>query len=268
MHYTVAVVTKENDEDEVEKLLSPFDENIEVEPYVGKTKEQIIEENKKFQNKVKEDIEAFKNGTYNTKDYRVYWLDNETGDIDSYYAKLLDLKTDEEMYEFYQEYSDSDFDEKGNELSVYNPNSRWDWYEIGGRWDGFFKLKNGETANVAKISDVVWEGTPEDKAVAREFWEQYIEGKKPFPGEKPVKAYHKKEYYTSRYNSKEDFAERFTATHTYAVVTPEGVWKAPGAMGWFSSSEDGQSQAEYDYWFRQFVKEHQDFFVTFVDCHI
>lgn len=43
MHYTVAVVTKENDEDEVEK----------------------------FQNKVKKDIEAFKNGTYNTKDYRV-----------------------------------------------------------------------------------------------------------------------------------------------------------------------------------------------------
>lgn len=44
MHYTVAVVTKENDEDEVKKLLSPFDENIEVEPYVGKTKEQIIME--------------------------------------------------------------------------------------------------------------------------------------------------------------------------------------------------------------------------------
>lgn len=26
-----------------------------------------------------------------------------------------------------------------------NPNAKWDWYEIGGRWAGFFKLKPGET---------------------------------------------------------------------------------------------------------------------------
>jgi hypothetical protein len=25
-----------------------------------------------------------------------------------------------------------------------NPNAKWDWYEIGGRWAGFFKLKPGE----------------------------------------------------------------------------------------------------------------------------
>lgn len=24
-----------------------------------------------------------------------------------------------------------------------NPNGKWDWYEVGGRWSGFFKLKNG-----------------------------------------------------------------------------------------------------------------------------
>lgn len=26
-----------------------------------------------------------------------------------------------------------------------NPQSKWDWYEIGGRWSGFFKLKSGAT---------------------------------------------------------------------------------------------------------------------------
>ncbi len=25
-----------------------------------------------------------------------------------------------------------------------NPNSKWDWYQLGGRWTGFFKLKDGE----------------------------------------------------------------------------------------------------------------------------
>lgn len=28
------------------------------------------------------------------------------------------------------------------ETSTYNPNSKWDWFVVGGRWSGFFKLKN------------------------------------------------------------------------------------------------------------------------------
>lgn len=28
-------------------------------------------------------------------------------------------------------------------ISTYNPNSRWDWYSLGGRWTGFFTLKAG-----------------------------------------------------------------------------------------------------------------------------
>lgn len=28
-------------------------------------------------------------------------------------------------------------------LSTYNPQSRWDWYQVGGRWTGFYKLKRG-----------------------------------------------------------------------------------------------------------------------------
>lgn len=29
--------------------------------------------------------------------------------------------------------------------STYNPNSKWDWYQIGGRWANFFKLNNSIT---------------------------------------------------------------------------------------------------------------------------
>ena len=33
-------------------------------------------------------------------------------------------------------------DEEGvYRLTTYNPNSKWDWYEVGGRWTGYFKLK-------------------------------------------------------------------------------------------------------------------------------
>lgn len=27
-------------------------------------------------------------------------------------------------------------------MSTYNPQSKWDWYEVGGRWTGFLKMKN------------------------------------------------------------------------------------------------------------------------------
>jgi hypothetical protein len=31
-----------------------------------------------------------------------------------------------------------------------NPNAKWDWYEVGGRWAGFFKLKKGHTGGLGK----------------------------------------------------------------------------------------------------------------------
>lgn len=31
-----------------------------------------------------------------------------------------------------------------------NPNSKWDWYELGGRWTGFFKMKKGNHGGLGK----------------------------------------------------------------------------------------------------------------------
>lgn len=35
-------------------------------------------------------------------------------------------------------------DGKFHDYSTYNPNSKWDWYKLGGRWTGFFKLKKSK----------------------------------------------------------------------------------------------------------------------------
>lgn len=44
--------------------------------------------------------------------------------------------------------------EKGKwvEISTYNPNSKWDWYQLGGRWTGFLKLKEGVDGEVGEHS--------------------------------------------------------------------------------------------------------------------
>ena len=44
-HYIVAVITQDGTIEEIESLLAPFDENISVDEYIGRTKEQMI---KKF----------------------------------------------------------------------------------------------------------------------------------------------------------------------------------------------------------------------------
>lgn len=54
----------------------------------------------------------------------------------------------------------SDCNGKGKHLSTYNPESHWDWYEIGGRWKDYFELKNGSKADQAKVGQIKKEIKP------------------------------------------------------------------------------------------------------------
>ena len=44
----------------------------------------------------------------------------------------------------------------GDLLSTYNPNSKWDWYTIGGRWNNYLKTLSGETTNEDYASEIDW----------------------------------------------------------------------------------------------------------------
>lgn len=51
-----------------------------------------------------------------------------------------------EFDKFMEEYQGYKRDEKEGKYGYWeNPNAKWDWYQIGGRWSGFFKLKRGTT---------------------------------------------------------------------------------------------------------------------------
>lgn len=36
----------------------------------------------------------------------------------------------------------------------HNPNAQWDWYEIGGRWQGELKTKSGMSCDKAEVKDI------------------------------------------------------------------------------------------------------------------
>ena len=63
-----------------------------------------------------------------------------------------------------------------------------------------------------------------------------------------------------------------TAFSTYAVVTPDGKWHAPGKMGWWgfaSETPEDEWMWENNYYDR-FIKPalENNWYLTIVDCHI
>ena len=65
--------------------------------------------------------------------------------------------------EYYYEGLEVEPYEEDDQMITYNPNSKWDWYSIGGRWSGFLPLKeldsegNHLTANEALVEEIDWE---------------------------------------------------------------------------------------------------------------
>lgn len=163
-----------------------------------------------------------------------------------------------------------------------NPNSKWDWYEIGGRWTGFFKVKknpkypnditvgrpglmtsNAEEGYVdsIRLCDIDFAGMKIDKLKGLEINWVDIE-KKISENDKLVYLI----YSLKENDTKEDYIKRNSTFSTYAVIK-DGKWYEKGEMGWWGISSD-----EKDDWQDEFnkliISLPEDTLLTVVDCHI
>jgi len=110
-HFPIAVLHRKNQS--IDLMLAPYDEYLEVEPYVFLTHEEAIEKAKKYKKEIEED-------QYET-----------LGHIKQMF---FNANTDEELFQAYLKYCDRNLvDEDGNVLSTYNPDSKYDYYTEGGR---------------------------------------------------------------------------------------------------------------------------------------
>lgn len=258
-HYTVAVISRTGTEEEVEKLLAPFDENMEVEPYLHRTKEQIIEKGRERHEKALKEIQEFE------KDKLIDILTNPGYD---WYRCILNANTDEDFYEI-EAYEDM-LGEDGNEYSTYNPDSKWDWWDIGGRWGCSLRDYNGNYHNTLKIAN--WDYNyidPEDIAQYSRFWEVAVEGAEKTEEEK-IRLFYTPEYYLEKYGNKSNYIKSMMTFSTYALLTPDGEWLEPGKMGWWGISladlvDAGKWERDFTSLIDTFDK---DMYITIVDCHI
>ena len=150
-HFCVYVFHDKNTS--IDTLLAPYDENLVVEPYVEYNKEEAIA-------KVRKEIEDYKNGPYaeyikNPEEYEkkyecakkhIEFLKNE-------FPKKINW-TDDQCYDDMKEDYDSDMiDKDGNLLSKYNQKSKWDWYEVGGRWSGGIPMKTNTKLEIKSCNE-------------------------------------------------------------------------------------------------------------------
>lgn len=232
-HYTVAVI--HHPEQDIDELLAPFDENIKVPKYISYTKQQAVAH------------------------VRKYWKDVEDLSDEECYVKMA------------ADYEDDMKDAEGNLYSTYNPQSKWDWYQEGGRWSGLLKDKRtGEECDEGRIGDLDFCIDEDEYKRAIRFWEVAIDHK-PANDDEEFHTFFKEEYYRERYGTKENYARRCASFTTYAVLTPDGVWHAPGEMGWFgcSSESDDESRDWDDHYIERFIESADpNDILTIVDCHI
>lgn len=271
-HFSVMVLSK--DSTDLDTLLAPFDENMEVEPYISRTKAQVIEEKRKeiedystkgYYAEYLKDPEAYREKNKNNPKHLKY--------IEEEFPKKLSF-TDEQLYqEEIQYYSSEQITEDGSIISTYNPKSKWDWYVVGGRFSDMLKLKNGCFVNSAYAKDIDFSVDEKRYKEGIRFWEIVVEGQESKTEEERNSyiSYLSKEYYIKRYKTKENYAKSISTIHTYAILMPNGEWLEPGRMGWFGISHaEIKDEIAFEENFAKYIEQaiQNNWLITVVDCHI
>ena len=114
-------------------------------------------------------------------------------------------------------------DDEGNLVSYSNPNSFYDWYSVGGRWDG--ELTGNKGDNIVKVS-------------------QIIDGFNQFENQDK----------TLKLVSKIDGAEEYNKFLFHKVVA-DGEDYGDLNFGWFGSSESTQEENEWKKEYLEILEE-------------
>ena len=203
--FVVALVPRSTAPEEVEgavgSLLAPYDEDIRVEPYHSYLNERSVE---------------YRKQKYETDDF----------------AEIA--RRQNEQYADADPYADPDdmllLDEQGlYTLSTYNPRSKWDYWIIGGRWNGAIRNAPRDDGNGGFNFSSEFHHLAENILPASEL--------------------------------DHDLG-------CFAVVTPDGAWHEKGRMGWWAVVSDEKADETWDVEVRRLIATHQDCYMVGLDCHI
>ena len=122
----------------------------------------------------------------------------------------------------------------------------WDWYAIGGRWDGYWTTKSGEKTNGTWVSEIDWEGMVAEQIA------------------KAGKAYDSYDEFLDRENyTRDEYIKLFRNVAPYGWITKENDW--------IDRWGDGEKEISLMVWEKEFRKYIQslnpDDILVLVDFH-
>jgi len=134
-----------------------------------------------------------------------------------------------------RESADPECDEcagKGTSRSTYNPKSKWDWWRVGGRWDGLLVGEVRRSDNGFNFGEEHTQLRHNSRVVAS------------LPTPLP-----------------EDLVP-------FAIVTPDGAWHDRGRMGWWGMVSDATDRDQWGAQVREQLAAHPTALAVVLDCHI
>lgn len=239
-------------------------------------------------------------------------VERSASDVWSFYVWLAEQHEIEPLYQGQTKSDKHKYGyveiEKGNVVRVVrrtNPNKKWDWWQIGGRYNATLLLKDGTKTNSARKCDIDFEARARELAVEygqwfdkfsdlftdgipswneiRESMPDDIERARAVHGQHPVvRAVNDRareiDYGYVMGDLREEFCngdrEAFVRKNVSCLTAPfafvhDGKWHQRAEMGWWGMTSDEKSQEDWGAEFARLLAEVPDnATLTVVDCHI
>lgn len=207
--------------------------------------------------------------------YSVAVFVRDPADLDERMAPFYEGVEPDSPYAVFREDTEGGYTDPatGKKGWISNPNAKWDWYEVGGRWNNSLRIKgNPDTScNEAQVCEIDFSIDEDAYNKALRFWEVVVEGS-PIYGyerEEDFRSFFNAKYYLEQYGTKENYAKSAASFSVWAFITPDGEWHENGAMGWFGFNDATQeSRRSFAEELEKAIQEHPDCWLTMVDCHI
>lgn len=274
----VIMTPKYEDIHTLEESLEKYDENLEVPEYsrgvvskfekirfmeyYSRKNNNVIEKSMKpFYDKLVDDniIEPFVNEDINGMSEERYISKASYGRDDEFADFILSLypKYLNHFKRCYKRHGDewngnrwriSTESGKLEEYSKYNPESVYDWYTTGGRWNNSIKTKDNEFVNECYLNEIDWTDFTDDDYEKEE----------------------KTTMWGKKYKElKKDRKWHFTKSNIPYTLFVDGIHYSQGEMGWWGMSKDDMTDDEWrDKFFEIINSLPEDSEVSLVDFHI
>lgn len=181
--------------------------------------------------------------------------------ISEEFPDMLKMSDDELYRERLKWYDGSEITEDGEVEVFYNPEGKWDWHVLGGRWDGALKLEDSRGVNVATVKDVQFSFDMDAYLSNLRKWELVVEGQPPRNSKErsfidKIDVTGIRRLMENTANDKETFGRLQSEFMPEVFVTSDGEWH--------EKSDDAEYYKEWE----KARKRYANDYIVAIDCHV